>query len=59
MKNLISIEELKNDELLSINGGSELSDSLLGGIGWLIGGTVNCLDLCGQGAAYFWSHGGR
>ncbi len=59
MKNLISIEELKNDELLSINGGSEVSDSLLYSIGWLIGGTVNCLNLFGQGVVYFRHHGVR
>lgn len=46
------LEEVREDELVMIDGGSELSDALVRGAGWLVGQAVNLGEAIGRGAKF-------
>lgn len=46
------LEEVLEDELVAIDGGSEVSDALVRGFGWLAGQAVNLAEAVGRGTRY-------
>lgn len=46
------LEEVREDELVIIDGGSELSDALVRGAGWIVGQAVNLGGAIGRGAKF-------
>lgn len=46
------LEEVREDELVMIDGGSELSDALVRGAGWLVEQAVNLGEAIGRGAKF-------
>lgn len=46
------LEEVLGYELVAIDGGSEVSDALVRGFGWVIGQAVNLAETVGRGAKY-------
>lgn len=46
------VEEVLKDELVAIDGGSEVSDALVWGLGWVAGQAVNLAEAVGRGARY-------
>ncbi len=51
----IGLQEVLESESIAIDGGSEISDAIVRGLGWLTGQVVNLAEQVANGAAYVWN----